>query len=463
MALRSIFNKKDKKKSFKDKYVLITGAAKGIGYETALQFAQAEAKLILTDIDKVALEKAATQLGAYTKQPIHTYQVDVSDKQQVHQLAQQVEVEIGKLDVLINNAGIGYHGALESTSLSMWKKLIDINIWGPIYHIYAFLPLLKQQEKAQIVNISSGQAYFRLPSWGAYAATKMAIGAISDILHYELQQYNIKVTTVFPYVVNTGFYDEVEGGSIGSKLSMKLLPFYAQKPETVGKIIYKAIEKGKRIEMVNILNSVAKTVHFLNPVSNVFIQAANYLLNGSKRKFSDTAFYEQLEAIMSGISELTEERVGDIGFKLWEIMSGEHEFVDSDKGKLPFDFKIDWGASNIFDFLNPFDASFLCNHLTGTVTVGGLCTDAACSGTLDLRYFSEQKIRYTFDFEVDGVGYQFVGEKRNIYPWNLLYSHTTCFGELRRTDNNHLISTSVTHFHWDTLWTSIKSFEIVRA
>ena len=463
MGYTSIFKSKKSKERVKGKYVLITGAAQGIGYETAVQFAAAGAHLILTDIDTDRLDAAERSLRAYPKSQLFCYTVDVANKQQVEHLAQQVEAEIGRLDILINNAGIGYHGALESTSLATWKRLIDINIWGSIYHIYAFLPLFKKQKAGQIVNVSSGQAYFRIPSWGAYAATKLMIGAISDILHFELQAYNIKVTTVFPYVVNTGFYKAVKGQSLGAKLSMKLLPFYAQKPSTVGKIIFNAIVEEKRIEMVNILNSLAKTVHFFNPVSNLFIKLANNMLNDTTFKGAEGLVYERLEAIASGLADLTNAVVGQTGFELWEVMSGEHEFVDGPAGKLPFEFQIDWGAASIVDFLNPFDEQFLSNRLSGTVTIGGLCTAAPCTGRLDLNYFSEQKIRYTFDFEVAGTMYQYIGEKRNIYPWNILYSHTTCFGELRIKETRQLISTSITHFHWDTLWTSAKSFKIVKA
>jgi hypothetical protein len=69
----------------------------------------------------------------------------------------------------------------------------------------------------------------------------------------------------------------------------------------------------------------------------------------------------------------------------------------------------------------------MVNELEGTVSIDGLCEEAPCSGKLELKYFSEQKIKYTFEFEAAGEDYIFIGEKRNIYPWNLPYSHTFCF------------------------------------
>jgi len=462
MALKSIFNFGNKSQDLEGKLVLITGAAQGIGLKTAHQFAEVGSNLILTDINSDKLQSAKEELSIYHNIEVYTYTVDVSDKVAVQEMADDVRKEIGKLDILINNAGIGHHGALEETTLETWKRLIDINLWGPLYHIYAFLPMMKKQGKGHIVNVSSGQAFFRLPSWGAYAAIKLAIGAISEIMHFELQQYNINVTTVYPYMVNTGFYNDVEAESLGAKLSMKLLPLYSQKPETVAKIIFKAVQKGKRIEMVNVLNNVAKGLHFLNPVSSAFSKTVNFAMNGSGNTEKKSNIKEGLENMISMLSNVTYGTFGNVGFQMEEVMSGEHEFTRGKKGKLPMEFKVVWGAESLVDWANPFEEDFMCNSLDGTVTIGGLCEDAPCTGRLELKYFTEQKIRYTFNFEVDDTEYEFIGEKRNIYPWNLPYSHTCCFGELRKVGSDKVISDSITHFHWDTLLPFLGSFELVK-
>lgn len=462
MGLKSIFNFGNKKQDLRGKYVLITGAAQGIGLKTAHEFAAAGSHLILTDINEAQLAVAKSKLLRYKHVDIHTFKVDVSDKQAVQEMAEDVLRRIGRVDILINNAGIGHQGPMEETSLETWKRLIDINLWGPLYHIYAFLPMMKKQGRGQIVNVSSGQAFFRLPTWGAYAAIKLAIGAISEILHYELQQYDINVTTVYPYMVNTGFYQDVEAATLGTKLSMKLLPLYSQKPETVAKIIFRAVEKGKRIEMVNVLNTLAKSLHFLSPVSNIFSKTVNFALNSSSDTLKDLPLMEQLENVFNMLSSVSYGAIGDVGFQMEEVMSGEHEFVNGAKGKLPMEFKVVWGTECLVDWANPFETDFMCNTLNGTVTIGGLCKDVPCTGRLELKYFTEQKIRYTFYFEVEGEAYKFVGEKRNIYPWNLPYSHTCCFGELRKVGAKEVISNSITHFHWDTLPAFLGSFELIK-
>jgi hypothetical protein len=137
-----------------------------------------------------------------------------------------------------------------------------------------------------------------------------------------------------------------------------------------------------------------------------------------------------------------------VGFLMDEVMTGTHEFVPGmgPAGKKFMEFAVSWGTKHVERFVNPRDSDFLTSELEGTVTIEGLCTRAPCSGTLELRYFDEHKIRYTFDFSVGGKAYHYVGEKRNIKPWNLPVSHTTCYGQLIEKETGRLVSTSITYF-----------------
>ncbi len=149
------------------------------------------------------------------------------------------------------------------------------------------------------------------------------------------------------------------------------------------------------------------------------------------------------------------------GFSMDEIMTGTHEFAPGagPEGTLPFEFRVRWGTADMGTFLNPFGGAFMVNDMEGTVTVGGLCEDVPCAGTLELRYFKDQKIRYSFDFEADGATYRYVGEKVNILPWNLPTSHTTCFGTL--TDaSGQLLSRSLTFFRLRTAPAFLASFKL---
>ena len=154
-----------------------------------------------------------------------------------------------------------------------------------------------------------------------------------------------------------------------------------------------------------------------------------------------------------------------VGFRIDELMSGHH-MLGVDGKERPMSFNITWGPDDILKWLNPFSDSFLTQELSGTVTIGGLCTDVPCSGTLELLYFTKQKIRYTFTFNTLSVDrnsvsrFRFVGEKINLRPWNLHRTHTTCYGELWL--NNRSISKSVTYFKLNTLLKFLSSFRFIK-
>jgi len=142
-----------------------------------------------------------------------------------------------------------------------------------------------------------------------------------------------------------------------------------------------------------------------------------------------------------------------LGFAMDEVMSGEHRFEPGcgPEGKHRFEFDVRWGAPSLGAFLNPTGDRFFETDLEGTVDVGGMGEGLPCKGTLAFRYLSDASIRYEFTFEHGGTGYRYVGEKVNIRPWNLAFSHTTCFGTLTEADSGKLVSRSITHFRvWRT-------------
>ena len=253
----------------KGKRVLITGGASGIGRCTAEEFAQAGCVLILSDINKESLEKTAQELRQKFNVVVHPRVVDVSQRSQVEECARWTLKTLKGLDILINNAGIGYSGELVETSLETWKRLLDINFWGPLYHVYAFLPSMIQQGHGQIVNVSSGQAFFRLPTWGAYATVKLAMGAFSEILHFEVKKLNIDVTTFYPFMVNTGFYKGISGETFVQRLSMRLQPYYSMSPQKVAKILFNAVRKKKGIEMVSFFNRLASLFRVVPKIPDI--------------------------------------------------------------------------------------------------------------------------------------------------------------------------------------------------
>jgi NAD(P)-dependent dehydrogenase (short-subunit alcohol dehydrogenase family) len=255
MKKRDLDNKDGKNR--KVETVLVTGGAGGIGLCVAREFGKAGYHVIITDIDGEALARAALAVGEETGATIETHVVDVTDQPAVQALAETVLRKHGRLDVLVNNAGIGFHGELADTTFETWRRLVDVNFWGTLYHIYAFMPSMIRNQGGTIVNVSSGQAFFRLPTWGAYAAIKAALGAVSEILHFEVRKHGIHVTTVYPFMVNTPFYKDVRAETFGARMSMKLLPFYSMSPDKVGKVIFAAARRHANVEMVSVLNKLA--------------------------------------------------------------------------------------------------------------------------------------------------------------------------------------------------------------
>ncbi len=152
----------------------------------------------------------------------------------------------------------------------------------------------------------------------------------------------------------------------------------------------------------------------------------------------------------------------NLGFEMKEVMSGTHRFEKGcgPEGEFPFEFSVVWGTDNLADWINPKNGNFLTNHLYGSVTVGGLCENTEVKGTLELRYFTEFKIRYRFEFEVNGKGYIYIGEKVNIKPWNLPVSHTTCFGTIVEKESGRLISRPLAFFRYSTIPAFLMSFRL---
>jgi len=449
-------------KELRDKVVLITGAGGGIGLNTAGFFAEAKCRLVLTDINEIALENARQRLAKHGVD-ILTRALDVTDQKAVETLRDDVQKKFGGVDVLVNNAGIGHNAEIADTSLAKWQQLMNINFWAPLYHIQAFLPLMKAKKSGHIVNVASGQAYFRAPTWGPYSVTKLAVGAMSEILGVEVARDNVKVTTVYPFLVNTGFYDTTNAESIGEKLFFMFMPLYSDKPETVARMIYDAVREDKDVEMVSILNHFFKYIRVASPVAAIMDKGVHTFMSKQQQdSLGLGSLVDKVGSIVSSIFDTAKKGVPEKGFQIHEIMSGEHEFVDGSgpAGKHKFEFKADWGPKNLVDFMNPGQEKFLLSELAGTVTIGGLCEDMPVAGTLQLRYFNDQKIRYTFDFEVNGIPYQYVGEKQQIYPWNLQYSHTTCFGEVKNMKTGKVISKSVTHFDMSDLPEFLGTFKL---
>jgi short-subunit dehydrogenase len=188
---------------FKHSVAVITGAANGIGRALAARLAQEDAILCLADINKEALNTTADDLKAEGYE-VAAYAVDVADRQQVESLRDDVVEQFGRVDLLINNAGVALSGDVEEVSLDDIEWLMGINFWGVVYGVKFFLPILKKQEKAYIVNLSSVFGMIAPPGNAAYAASKFAVRGFTEALRHELAGTSVQVSSVHPGGVRTG-------------------------------------------------------------------------------------------------------------------------------------------------------------------------------------------------------------------------------------------------------------------
>lgn len=191
---------------------VITGAATGMGCALAGRLAGEGARLALADINQSGLDEVSRSLtGQGVEVSVHA--VDVADSQQVEAFARDVIDHHGRADVLINNAGVALFGDVEEVSLADIEWLMAINFWGVVYGIKYFLPVLKQQSKAYIVNISSVFGIIAPPGQAAYAASKFAVRGFSEALRHELAGTNVQVSTVHPGGIRTGI---AQSGRVGA-------------------------------------------------------------------------------------------------------------------------------------------------------------------------------------------------------------------------------------------------------
>jgi NAD(P)-dependent dehydrogenase (short-subunit alcohol dehydrogenase family)/pimeloyl-ACP methyl ester carboxylesterase len=188
---------------FESSLVVITGAGSGIGRACALEFAEQGAEVVVTDIDRQAVERTA-ELARMLGPRADAYIVDVSDGGAVEKFGTVLREEHGIPDIVINNAGIGMAGRFLDTTVADWERIIDVNLWGVIHGCRVLGRLLVEGGAGgTIVNIASAAAYLPSRALPAYTTTKAAVLALSQCLRGELAEHGVGVVAVCPGFVHT--------------------------------------------------------------------------------------------------------------------------------------------------------------------------------------------------------------------------------------------------------------------
>lgn len=187
---------------FSGQVAVITGAGSGIGRALALELARQGCSLALADVDEAGLEQTRAGLAG-SGVPVTLHRTDVSRRDQVQSLAEAVIASHGRVSLLFNNAGVACACAAERMSEEDFQWLMGVNFWGVVHGCQVFLPLLRAQPGAHIVNVSSVFGLIAMPSQSAYNASKFAVRGFSEALQQELAGGSVGLSVVCPGGVRT--------------------------------------------------------------------------------------------------------------------------------------------------------------------------------------------------------------------------------------------------------------------
>ena len=186
--------------NIENKVVVITGASSGLGEATARELARNGAKLVLGARRLDRLEALAKDIGLDTRAVVKT---DVTRADDVKALVERTVELHGRVDVIVNNAGIMPQSSLDRLRIDEWDQMIDVNIKGVLYGIAAVLPHMTRQKSGHIINVSSVAGHKVRAGGAVYSATKHAVRVISEGLRQEVKPYNIRTTIISPGAVDT--------------------------------------------------------------------------------------------------------------------------------------------------------------------------------------------------------------------------------------------------------------------
>lgn len=186
-----------------DKVILITGGTRGLGLVMARQLASENARLAICSRNAEQLQRAEAELKAQGAQVL-ALRCDVTKQSDVEEMMEQIMSHYGRLDVLINNAGVIQVGPLDNQAHADYEEAIRTHLYAPLHTVYAALPYMRQQGQGRILNISSIGGKVGVPHLAPYCASKFALAGFSKALRAELLHEGILVTTVFPGLVRTG-------------------------------------------------------------------------------------------------------------------------------------------------------------------------------------------------------------------------------------------------------------------
>ena len=191
----------------RSRVVIITGAASGIGRALARAFVAAGDHVVVADVDAPGAQRVVDELVARRPGAAVAAEVDVRDADAVAEVVRRTHEAHGRIDIIVNNAGIGVGGEVQELTLAHWDRVIDVNLRGVVHGVAAAYPLMVEQGFGHVVNVASLAGLVPSPMLVAYAATKHAVVGLSLSLRLEAKAHGVKVTVVCPGFTDTAILD----------------------------------------------------------------------------------------------------------------------------------------------------------------------------------------------------------------------------------------------------------------
>jgi NADP-dependent 3-hydroxy acid dehydrogenase YdfG len=238
-------------KNVEGKVVVITGASSGLGEATARHLSAEGATVVLGARRAERIEAIARELGGHGAKAA-TLRTDVTDHAQVKKLVDLAVERYGRVDVLLNNAGLMPHSPLERLKIEDWDRTIDVNLKGVLYGIAAALPHMKRQKSGHIINVSSVAGHKVRPGGAVYSATKAAVRMLSEGLRQEVKPYNIRITVISPGAVATELPSSITEPDIAAGIK-KFYQEYAIPAESFARMVAFAISQPDEVDISEIL------------------------------------------------------------------------------------------------------------------------------------------------------------------------------------------------------------------
>ncbi|GAB4016753.1 SDR family NAD(P)-dependent oxidoreductase [Spirosoma koreense] len=242
-------------------YALITGASKGIGLAIATELARQKFDLLLVARSATLLAESAQQLSSMYGIKTDVLAIDLAEAGAAQRIFDWCAQKKYAVRALVNNAGYGLSGPFEKHSLAEHTNMMAVNMTALVELTYLFLPQLRQQPSAYILNIGSSAAYQAVPGLSLYSASKVFVLQFSRGLHQELKKSSVSVTCVCPGATDTGFVDRAQIGEKGRKAAEKV----NMTPEEVAKQAVGAMLAGKTEVVTGLLNKAGKLMAWLLP------------------------------------------------------------------------------------------------------------------------------------------------------------------------------------------------------